>query len=42
MIAALKVAARMAAMAVTVKGAEISFTQSDIQRVIQEAQENND
>ncbi|GAB5490238.1 MAG: PfkB family carbohydrate kinase [Phototrophicaceae bacterium] len=42
MIAALKVAARMAAMAVTVKGAEITFTQADIQRVIQEAQENND
>lgn len=42
MVAALKVAARMAAMAVTVEGAAIAFTQTDVQQAIQEAQENND
>lgn len=42
MVAALKVAARMAAMTVTVEGATITFSQADIQQAIHEAQENND
>jgi len=40
--AALKVAARLAALAVTVKGAKIPFTQETVQQAIQEAREKND
>lgn len=42
MVAALKVAARMAAMAVTVEGAAITFTQDDILQAIKEVQQHND
>lgn len=42
MLGAIKVAARMASMAVTVKGSAFTFTQADIQQVIYEAQQTND
>ena len=42
MIAALKVAAKLAAMAVTVKGATIPFSPGMVQQIISEARENND
>lgn len=41
-IAALKVAARLAALAVTVKGATLPFTQDMIHQIILEAREKND